>query len=68
MLIRGEIKVLLCFPIALFCTKSFLGVIVPLFLEISPLFQRWWDIVPNFEISLQNTGCGTKFVQIMILS
>ena len=53
--IRGEIKVLLCFP-KLFFGQKFLVVMSHYFFEMSPLFQRWWDIVSNLEISWQNTA------------
>ena len=55
MIIRGEIEVSLCVSTSFFGSKLLLGVMSHYVLEMSPLFQWWWDIVPNFEISWQNT-------------
>ena len=56
-----DIKYYCAFHSFFFWLKSVIGCYVPLFLVMSPLFQRWWDIVPNFEISWQNPGHHTRF-------
>ena len=51
MIIRGES--IIVFSIAVF-VQSHYRVLCPTIFGNVPTFLRWWDIVPNFEISWQN--------------